>query len=101
MSLCDTCHSPGHCCRDMNLYGNGLEDPDMLEHEAVEILNAMDLPFVPYGRDNQGALRFMCPHLTNEGRCGVYENRPDTCRNFEPASGPLCVYYEAPPDEVS
>lgn len=36
---------------------------------------------------------FNCKNLLPNGRCGDYENRPDLCRRFEPASGPLCVHY--------
>lgn len=35
-----------------------------------------------------------CPHLTNSGRCGIYESRPEVCSSFEPGSSPLCVHYQ-------
>ena len=28
-------------------------------------------------------LWFHCEHLTDAGKCGIYEDRPDLCRNFE------------------
>jgi Fe-S-cluster containining protein len=30
-----------------------------------------------------------CRNLTADGRCGIYETRPDVCREFE-AGGKLC-----------
>lgn len=44
-----------------------------------------------------------CPVLLPNGRCGDYENRPNVCRSFEPASDLLCVHYggaEAGADDV-
>ena len=28
-------------------------------------------------------LWFDCQHLTDEGKCGIYDDRPDLCRDFE------------------
>lgn len=104
MSLCDTCKAPGHCCRSLTLYGNDLDSPDMSDDEAIAILEwfaeyeketfGWEVPFIPYGRDSVGAIKFMCPKLGDDGRCTIYETRPSTCRDFEPASGPLCVHYK-------
>lgn len=67
-----------------------------------------DLPFVPravrwHGKvdDPESAdhgrpyatIDFNCPWLLPNGRCGSYENRPEICSNFEPASAYLCVHY--------
>ena len=32
--------------------------------------------------------RGVCPHLTPEGRCGIYETRPFACRIYEAGSEP-------------
>ncbi len=37
---------------------------------------------------------FACKNLLPSGRCGDYENRPDLCRKFDPASDALCVHYQ-------
>lgn len=35
-----------------------------------------------------------CPHLLPNNRCGVYENRPRICRDYQPDE--LCRQIEAP-----
>jgi Fe-S-cluster containining protein len=35
-----------------------------------------------------------CPHLQADNRCGVYENRPKICRDYQPDE--LCRQIEAP-----
>jgi Fe-S-cluster containining protein len=106
MSLCDSCKSPGHCCRQIRLYGRGMESPDLSDADAVEALLEIEhdeasnagwlLPFVIVGRDESGQIVYTCPALGVNGRCTVYDRRPSICRKFEPASSPLCVHYTEP-----
>jgi Fe-S-cluster containining protein len=35
-----------------------------------------------------------CPKLAEDGRCTIYNDRPDMCRNFEPLSDGLCVHFQ-------
>lgn len=108
MSLCDTCHSPGNCCKKMWLRGglNGvLGDPEATDLDIVDELDRIRadifgdgvdwvFPFILFGRDDLGYPQYMCPELGDDGRCKVYDKRPDVCRNYEPASDRLCVYYK-------
>jgi len=55
--------------------------------------NHVGVPFMPLFRRESGRWSYWCPNLSREGRCLDYENRPVTCRIFEPASDPLCVHY--------
>lgn len=103
MSLCDTCRVPGHCCRRFILNGGDFAwRTTMLEalaaastvlHGTDDIGYQIGLPFVPFYRDSNGRWWWWCPHLTRDGRCDDYENRPHVCRSFEPASDPLCIYH--------
>ena len=98
MSLCDTCKAPGACCRSLTLQGGIGQDHErfhlgMTEEESVALLDHYDLPFVPYGMSDDGQVLFTCPELDNDGRCKIYDRRPQVCRDFEPSSSPLCVHY--------
>lgn len=106
MSLCDKCFSPGACCKDIGLSREGQAPTfwkDSLEKDVKKFLQDEDLPFELQGvteefKDEQGdayvTANFSCPKLGDDGRCTIYENRPDTCRNYEPASDRLCVHFE-------
>ncbi len=112
MSLCDTCHSPGNCCKSMWLRGglnNVLGSADATDLEIVDELDYIrsyycdedhTFPFILFGRDEFGNPKYMCPELGNDGRCKVYDKRPDVCRNYEPASDSLCVYYKREEPDV-
>lgn len=116
MSLCDTCTSPGHCCRDLTLYRAGKGELVTVWDDVgpAAFTSEHKFPFEPIERVGQwtapaddgdgdagrvySAWRFRCTALGEDGRCTIYENRPQLCRDFEPASGPLCVMY-VPPEE--
>lgn len=44
----------------------------------------------PEGRD-YGSLIWSSPNVSDAGRCGIYETRPDLCRQYEAGSDRLCV----------
>ncbi len=46
-----------------------------------------------------GKILFNCPFLRYEGKfssCTIYEDRPKTCRNFEPGASELCSQFKLP-----
>lgn len=103
MSACDTCPKPGNCCRLFTLSGTFWDDTDIAEQWK---LYEGKYPFVPVRRkagyafvidQESGRMysswQFSCPKLGPDGRCTIYETRPDTCRVFEPGSDPICVLY--------
>jgi len=53
------------------------------------------LPFIPEVVNEHGYWIFNCPVLGPDGRCGDYENRPATCRSYEPGVDALCVLHHA------
>lgn len=116
MSACDTCRSPGHCCRNIRLFGSRSIAPngevvipdDVDPKRYVASINGECLPFEPaaklvtYGADLPGRFdglaiptgstwSWSCPRLQADGRCGDYENRPFLCRSFKPGEDSLCL----------
>jgi Fe-S-cluster containining protein len=105
--MCDTCMSPGACCREIVLGGGTAyrEIDDPAEIEAMLARGDMDqdgqrkyagaiMPFKVKRRHEDGSWIFMCPKLdTATGRCTIYEQRPFCCSDYKPGSDPLCVHY--------
>lgn len=121
MSACDTCREPGHCCRNIRLFG-ARRSP--AEHGEVVIpatldpvkylgsIQGEDLPMLPKAPrqtfeprplpDWNGPLigetvqtwTWSCPRLTAAGRCGDYERRPRMCRMFEPVIDTMCLMHD-------
>lgn len=100
MSPCDTCRSPGECCKMFVLspwYGR-----DNWKEEATADMERRGFSyFVPvrsvpniFGRDDVTQCFFQCTRLGEDGRCTSYEDRPTVCRIFEPRSDRLCAEFE-------
>jgi Fe-S-cluster containining protein len=110
MSACDTCAKPGACCNDfvLNGYNGALRFSEgNWQAEAIERMDGMEMPFRPLRIDadqagsepGQVMIRFTCPAVTDEGRCSIYENRPQLCRVYQPLQDKLCVMYVEPVTE--
>jgi Fe-S-cluster containining protein len=112
MSACDTCTKPGACCHNFVLsdHRGGLRyDANDWKAEATAHMDRLEMPFRPLQIDPEKwdgeadpstvALRFTCPAVTPEGRCSIYENRPNLCRVYQPLQDKLCVMYVAPVTE--
>ena len=98
MSLCDTCMKPGACCQRLFLTGAGGEAEAPKSFEAAEhFAMRSGLPFRPLYQ-TEAAWHWWCTALGSDGRCTIYENRPQLCRDFKPGSDPLCVHYWARPE---
>ena len=109
MSICDSCRDPGACCREFMLSrkfrpGTPIEEVAKLTREGSDGWER--LPFVPLHEVGQDPEKkdedeyvnwtFNCPKLGKDGRCTIYESRPEVCRNYEPKSTILCVEFEDP-----
>lgn len=58
-------------------------DPEQPTIEDGDEIVSMLIPiFGPLPEDKVQWPRFTCRHLTEEGNCGNYENRPNMCRNY-------------------
>jgi Fe-S-cluster containining protein len=98
VSTCDTCRSPGSCCNGLVL--NRHFSSENWRDEAREFVNKYGIhylvPVRPHAPSNDGtstAVMFDCTRLGVDGRCTDYENRPELCRIYEPASDRLCAEY--------
>ena len=90
-SMCDTCHTPGRCCRTFILHHEDFKNVPWLFVAAEMAVRGM--PFVPLFQREDGWWRFWCPNLSEEGRCMDYDNRPGTCSSYVPGENSLCVYH--------
>lgn len=118
MSACDSCRDPGHCCRAFNL--NRHFKPEQTREEVQELIaDGVDgfgnpcesVPFEPLIRGwfygEEGATEpysvmwtFSCPMLGDDGRCTIYEDRPQICRNYEPKRDMICIEFEPKPEDI-
>lgn len=121
MSLCDTCRNPGQCCSGFTLnigtpetylealvlmatVGNGTDPtreglfgqsfslPDKTPEDWEHVW--LGLPFLPLWKDSLGNWRYWCIHLSANGRCTIYEDRPPLCREYKAGSCRLCAEWE-------
>lgn len=107
--LCDVCKDPGHCCKRFTIHReNGTITYWKRNGTALDVLVDMAMRFLPFlpeasagewnapeaeGGEPYVAWWVKCPDLLPTGRCGNYEFRPQLCRDFAPASSPLCVHW--------
>lgn len=104
LSVCDQCRDPGACCRHLFLYNSAGAMTAWTPLDALLIAAVNWLPFVLHGDRHDyvtddgeayATFAYACPELDSNGRCSIYETRPELCRAFEPKSSPLCVEYVA------
>lgn len=93
MSLCDTCMSPGHCCKRLVLTGGEFNEPQSPE-AAEHALLKRGMPMFRIGEEIEpGKYAFWCTALGPDGRCTIYDERPDLCRRYVAGSDGLCVHH--------
>jgi len=118
MNACDSCRDPGHCCRSFHIPRHF--KPEQTREEIRELLRkgldgferkCESVPFEPLIRSNlygeEGATEpysvtwsFSCPMLKTDGRCGIYEDRPQVCRNYEAGTDQICIEYEPKLEDI-
>jgi Fe-S-cluster containining protein len=102
MLLCSICPDPGHCCRNFDSTLTYWDDAasETVKH-YLDFLAGEPMPWIPLGPgqkkfDREGReyshWRFDCPKLGPDGRCTIYENRPQACRTFVPGSTEVCAF---------
>lgn len=105
-TLCDICHDPGSCCSGFTLnltyLPRGIPSAEATERmrEKTKDRAHGPYPFVaiaPHraGSDDAGhdgeLWTWGCPKVTSDGRCSIYETRPEPCRNYEAGTTGLCT----------
>ena len=101
--LCEACLSPGHCCKKIHLsdttgalYIEGEQDP--VEVVTRKIGQHWFKPLEEcHSLEVEGVRRvdylWECTALGPDGRCTVYENRPQLCRDYVAGTDRLCVHF--------
>ena len=46
---------------------------------------------IPVGKGRDGTERFTCTHLSKDGQCMDYKNRPQICREFGVVASNACI----------
>jgi uncharacterized protein len=78
------CGQCGHCCSYVTVHIDEPEDKEDWEAIRWYVIHDDVIVFV----DNEGdwlvEFKTKCSAIKNNGDCGIYENRPDVCRNHDP-----------------
>jgi Fe-S-cluster containining protein len=86
------CLACGACCRDNEVI---LEDEDFTRLERAELAHLARAPWARRDRDGRVVLRLAkderCKHLARDNKCGIYEARPNACREF-PMGSECCLW---------
>ena len=109
MESCEMCTQPGACCVIFPLFRGDIFNSAHLprktaREEAEQLLKENGLPFeVRAIEDIEGdpdyvRVSFGCSKLSKGGYCTIYDERPNTCRIFEPFKSGGCVMR---PEETS
>lgn len=109
--ICARCVEPGHCCKRFNLSGSENHPATFWDDEAPAVREG--LPFVPLERWGQWTVEYgpdtgrtysswmwRCTALGEDGRCTIYDDRPDLCRRYEPLEDGLCVMAKSGPAQA-
>lgn len=99
--LCETCRKPGSCCKNFALVSRFTKDNWKSEAESLLATHKIDYfkpvrvrPNPTTQNPDAVSVYFDCERLGLDGRCTNYNERPETCRVFEPGSDPLCAEYQ-------
>lgn len=75
------CHQCGSCCSGIYLVRGNKPIQTIEQFNDLKGRYEDYSHFVPQQEDATGVL-FRCQHLTEDKRCGIYENRPRFCRKY-------------------
>lgn len=105
MSACAICPEPGSCCREFKLdrwfprqaarqevqdWIAKLKDSDGRDHPFVAV-EPLEEDVEAGGREVRWVFR--CPELRADGRCGIYDERPYPCREYQPGRDGMCALH--------
>lgn len=77
------CSMRGNCCRNLMLVDRGRPLASLRRFRKLARREVEFEMFVPSGeKSKDGFLRFSCRNLGADGRCQIYEKRPDFCREY-------------------
>lgn len=77
------CKMRGNCCRNLILVDRGRPLASLRRFRRLARREAEFEMFVPREEAYEdGFLRFTCSNLGGDGRCQIYSERPDFCREY-------------------
>jgi Fe-S-cluster containining protein len=87
------CIQCGNCCKWAFF-------PTSLSYETEAGKEWLDVRGV---KNQNGVLRvnIPCPKLSDDGKCSINDCKPQSCKEWEPGSDPICPLYTAPTKEKS
>ena len=95
----------GHCCKNFALeysyaeiqedYENWLRDPKSSKIPQIEIIAPMLKPLRSDPKHSEYV--YTCKNLTSTGDCGIYQVRPQMCRDFPETDG--CHFWKCTSDQ--
>lgn len=76
------CKQTGMCCHSVQLQFKGvvLNSPEQLAQ--AQQVEPMFLQWQFQGQDARGQGVFKCKHVMGQSTCGIYEDRPELCRQY-------------------
>jgi Fe-S-cluster containining protein len=110
MGLCSICPDPGHCCRNFDSSLVYWDDASVEEVQMyMEFMAGEPMPwiarapgpkkFIQRGRQ-ASHWKFDCTAIDSNGRCTIYETRPQACRTLVPATVDVCVFQDIAPSRL-
>lgn len=77
------CKQRGECCKRLILQYGGKAIQSHKQFNAMLKRNPAYSIFKPFDKvSDDGFLRCSCTKLKADGRCGIYDTRPDFCRRY-------------------
>ncbi len=97
-----TCTRCGKCCMSAYVPATHEDMEKWRLEDKKEIVRSMEHSKAVWAGDvvistGDGRRLFNCPFLRFEGKyssCTIYEDRPKTCRNFQPGASELCSQFK-------
>lgn len=97
MNVCSKCNSNGGCCRGFELTYLG-EDIERyfrallsieIDHFIPKTITLKEIISATEVKETT-KLIWYCTKLDGNGKCSIYENRPQLCKDYIPMSDGLC-----------
>ena len=91
---CDNCPKRGQCCKDFWLRDRDIPHAYTTVDNKKTIINRLkkeNWPFVPIGKEKTW-WKFKCLKLGKDGKCTIYKDRPQLCKDFQIGQDILCYY---------
>ena len=77
------CLQCGSCCEEIYILSSGKKISSLKAFERLKEENPLYRRFEIVGEpEEDGALKFTCKCLGEDGSCGDYDNRPQICRQY-------------------